>query len=136
MAAALEAYDLTAMLRQDGNTQSLMLLPKLVKNSKNHPQLNLLMFLLTLISVLFTGGLYGYEGELPSNTVQMIWTLIKSGWPFAISLLAILGAHEFGHYFAGKKNGVNVSLPFFIPFPLSSFGTMGAFINMRSLLCG
>ena len=133
MAAALKAYNLTAMLRQDGNIQSLMLLPKLEKNSKNHPRLNLLMFLLTLISVLFTGGLYGYEGELPSNTVQMIWTLIKSGWPFAISLLAILGAHEFGHYFAGKKNGVNVSLPFFIPFPLSSFGTMGAFINMRSL---
>jgi membrane-associated protease RseP (regulator of RpoE activity) len=133
IAAALEAYDLMAILRQDGSIQSLVLLPKLAKNSKNRPRLNLLMFLLTLLSVLFTGGLYGYEGELPSNTVQMIWTLVKSGWPFAVSLLAILGSHEFGHYFAGKKNGVDVSLPFFIPFPLSSFGTMGAFINMRSL---
>jgi membrane-associated protease RseP (regulator of RpoE activity) len=59
--------------------------------------------------------------------------LIKSGWPFALSLLAILGAHEFGHYFAGKKHEVQVTLPFFIPLPLSLFGTMGAFINMRSL---
>ncbi len=131
--AALEPYDLMVLLRQNGSTQSLVLLPKLVKNSINRPHLNLIMFLLTLISVLFTGGLYGYEGELSGDTVQMIWTLVKSGWPFAISLLAILGAHEFGHYFAGKKNGVDVSLPFFIPFPLSSFGTMGAFINMRSL---
>jgi membrane-associated protease RseP (regulator of RpoE activity) len=130
---ALEPYNLMVMLRQNGSTQSLVLLPKLVKNSKSRPHLNLLMFLLTLISVLFTGGLYGYEGELSGDPVQMIWTLVKSGWPFAISLLAILGAHEFGHYFAGKKNGVDVSLPFFIPFPLSSFGTMGAFINMRSL---
>jgi len=131
--AALETYDLMVMLSQNGSTQSLVLLPKLVKNSKSRPHLNLLMFLLTLLSVLFTGGLYGYEGELPGNTFQMIWILVKSGWPFAVSLLAILGAHEFGHYFAGKKNGVDVSLPFFIPFPLSSFGTMGAFINMRSL---
>ena len=131
--AALETYDLMVMLRQKGSTQSLVLLQKIVKNSKSRPHLNLLMFLLTLLSVLFTGGLYGYEGELPGNTVQMIWTLVKSGWPFAVSLLTILGAHEFGHYFAGKKNGVDVSLPFFIPFPLSSFGTMGAFINMRSL---
>jgi len=133
IAAALEAYDLIAILRQDGSTQSLVLRPKSVNNSKSRPHLNLLMFLLTLISVLFTGGLYGYEGELSGDTIQMIWTLVKSGWPFAVSLLAILGAHEFGHYFAGKKNGVDVSLPFFIPFPLSSFGTMGAFINMRSL---
>ena len=130
---ALEAYDLMVMLRQNGSSQSLVLLPKLVKNSKSRPHWNLLMFLLTLLSVMFTGGLYGYEGELPGNTVQMIWMLVKSGWPFAVSLLTILGAHEFGHYFAGKKNGVDVSLPFFIPFPLSSFGTMGAFINMRSL---
>ena len=130
---ALEAYDLMVMLRQNGSSQSLVLLPKLVKNSKSRPHWNLLMFLLTLLSVMFTGGLYGYEGELPGNTVQMIWMLVKSGWPFAVSLLTILGAHEFGHYFAGKKNGVDVSLPFFIPFPFSSFGTMGAFINMRSL---
>jgi len=47
--------------------------------------------------------------------------------------LAILGAHEFGHYFAGRKHGINVTLPFFIPFPLSTFGTMGAFISMRSI---
>ncbi len=36
-------------------------------------------------------------------------------------------------FFAGRKNGVDVTLPFFIPFPLSLFGTMGAFINMRSV---
>lgn len=131
--AALEAYDLMVILRQDDRTQSLILLPKLERISKHRPHLNLIMFLLTLLSVLFTGGLYSFQGELPGDTAQMIWALMKSGWPFAVALLAILGAHEFGHYFAGKKHGVDVTLPFFIPFPLNSFGTMGAFINMRSL---
>ena len=133
IADALETYDLMPILRQDGSRQTLLLLPKITKNTKKRPQLNLIMFLLTLLSVLFTGGLYGYEGDLSGSTLQIIWTLIKSGWPFAISLLTILSAHEFGHYFAGKKNGVDVTLPFFIPFPFSSFGTMGAFISMRSL---
>ena len=95
--------------------------------------MNLVLFLLTLLSVLFTGGLYGFEGDLPQGTWETIWALINSGWPFAVTLLVILGAHEFGHYFAGKKHGVQVTLPYFIPFPFSLFGTMGAFINMRSL---
>ena len=68
ISAALEQYDFIAILRQEDNTQSLMLLPKIVRNSKNRPRLNLLMFLLTLLSVLFTGGLYGYKGELPAST--------------------------------------------------------------------
>jgi membrane-associated protease RseP (regulator of RpoE activity) len=55
------------------------------------------------------------------------------GWPFAVSLLAILLAHEFGHYFVGRARGAAVTLPYFIPFPLSLIGTMGAFIQMKSI---
>jgi len=55
------------------------------------------------------------------------------GLPFAISMIAILATHEFGHYIAGRKHGVHVSLPYFIPMPFSELGTMGAFINMRDL---
>jgi membrane-associated protease RseP (regulator of RpoE activity) len=50
---------------------------------------------------------------------------------FTVSLLAILLAHEFGHYLAGRHHGVHVTLPYFLPFPLSAFGTMGAFIRLK-----
>jgi membrane-associated protease RseP (regulator of RpoE activity) len=51
------------------------------------------------------------------------------------SLLGILLAHEFGHYFAARMHRVDASLPFFIPLPvLSPFGTMGAIIRMRSVI--
>jgi len=55
------------------------------------------------------------------------------GWPYAVSLLAILLAHEFGHYFVGRARGAAVTLPYFIPFPFSQIGTMGAFIQMKSI---
>jgi membrane-associated protease RseP (regulator of RpoE activity) len=133
IADAFDSYNITPILKQDGNIQTLHLFPKITKRAKKYHQLNFLMFLLTLLSVLFTGGLYSFKGALTGNTIQIIWTMIKSGWPFAISLLAILSGHEFGHYIAGKINHVDVTLPFFIPFPFSAFGTMGAFISMRSL---
>jgi membrane-associated protease RseP (regulator of RpoE activity) len=52
---------------------------------------------------------------------------------FAVSLLAILMAHEFGHYFACRRYGVNSTLPYFLPAPpLFLAGTFGAFIKIRS----
>ena len=83
-----------------------------------------------------SGLLYSYQGPVPNDIPGMIWTLITHlwvGWPFAVSLLAILLAHEFGHYFVGRARGAAVTLPYFIPFPFSQIGTMGAFIQMKSI---
>jgi len=91
----------------------------------------LLMFILTLISVVISGGLFSLQEPLSSNLLQATGQILKTGWPFAVSLLAILGAHEFGHYFAGRAHGVRVTLPFFIPMPFTPLGTMGAVINIK-----
>jgi membrane-associated protease RseP (regulator of RpoE activity) len=58
-------------------------------------------------------------------------TSLRGGLHYSLSLLAILGAHEFGHYFACRYYGVNASLPYFLPMPLMLFGTLGAFIRIR-----
>jgi membrane-associated protease RseP (regulator of RpoE activity) len=57
-------------------------------------------------------------------------TTLVGGWVFSASLLAILTAHEFGHYFAARHYRVPATLPYFIPFPFSLFGTLGAVIKM------
>ncbi|MBI1955235.1 MAG: site-2 protease family protein, partial [Acidobacteria bacterium] len=57
-------------------------------------------------------------------------TVMVGGWVFSAGLLSILLAHEFGHYFAARWYRVPASLPYFIPFPFSLFGTLGAFIRM------
>ena len=60
--------------------------------------------------------------------------LLKEGLRFSVSLLAILTAHEAGHYVACRFYGVDATLPYFIPMPplLSPAGTLGAFIKIVS----
>jgi membrane-associated protease RseP (regulator of RpoE activity) len=59
--------------------------------------------------------------------------LIAQGATFAAALLAILLAHEAGHYVACRRYGVSATLPFFIPAPpLFLAGTFGAFIKIKS----
>lgn len=61
------------------------------------------------------------------------WAVLSPGLKFSASLLAILTAHEFGHYFLCRYYGVDATLPFFIPQPPGLLpGTFGAFIKMKS----
>jgi membrane-associated protease RseP (regulator of RpoE activity) len=51
---------------------------------------------------------------------------------FAATLMGILLCHELGHYVIGRRRGVDVSLPYFIPVPPQfTLGTLGAVIRMR-----
>ena len=58
-------------------------------------------------------------------------TYFAGGALYAASILAILLAHELGHFIMCRRNRIPASFPFFIPFPLSIFGTLGAIIVMR-----
>jgi membrane-associated protease RseP (regulator of RpoE activity) len=112
----------------------IFLVPALEKQRPSNPLVNLGLFILTLFSVLFAGALHAYAGPEPESGTALLFSLLAalpSGIPFAISLLAILLAHEFGHYLAARYHRTNVTLPYFIPFPLSLFGTMGAFIRLK-----
>jgi membrane-associated protease RseP (regulator of RpoE activity) len=90
----------------------------------------LLLFVLTALSVFWTGAVEAdptLAESLSPHRLLDIW----QGWPFAVPLMAILIAHESGHYIAARLHRVPASLPFFIPLPLlSPFGTMGAIIGM------
>lgn len=59
--------------------------------------------------------------------------VLTDGLTFSAALLAILIAHEMGHYVACRRYGVDATLPFFIPAPPPFLaGTFGAFIKIKS----
>ncbi len=132
----LQPYHLLPLFRLEDGKPIILIIENITRQpSKPKPGLNLVFFILTLISVLFSGALYSLSGDEAStgNFFRDIWNNLGNGWSFALSLLAILGAHEFGHYLAGRYHKVHVTLPFFIPFPFSTFGTLGAFIQMKEM---
>jgi membrane-associated protease RseP (regulator of RpoE activity) len=132
IAESLKPYHLTPLFRKEKETQLILLIPEAPEPKPSRNWINLLMFVLTVISVIVSGGMYSSNTALPTDPWQWILIVLKTGWPFAVSLIAILGTHELGHYFAGKAHGVKVTLPFFIPLPLTQLGTMGAFISMKT----
>ncbi|HEY6119457.1 MAG TPA: hypothetical protein VIV66_05825, partial [Pyrinomonadaceae bacterium] len=59
--------------------------------------------------------------------------ILGQGIRFSLALIAILFAHEMGHYVACRRYNVGATLPFFIPAPpLFLAGTFGAFIKIRT----
>ncbi len=130
----LNARGYTPLLRPNpaGDADSVLLrvMKGVAKREPTRVGVNIVLFVLTLISTLYVGMLV--DGTLQLNSA---WDLLKpsnlvTGLPFASALLSILLAHEFGHYFAARYHKVAVTLPYFIPMPFG-FGTLGAFIQLR-----
>ena len=101
-----------------------------------------LLFLVTLCTCLVAGThfaiAYAHNEAVSWDEFIRAFTLIyrqplalAAGLPFALTLLAILLAHELGHFFACRHHHIHSSYPFFIPFP-TLIGTLGAFILIRS----
>jgi len=90
-------------------------------------------FLATLVMTTLVGMahyasfLSGFDGPSPPLTLSLVW----NGFWYSGTLLAILGAHEMGHYVMCRRHQVDATLPYFLPAPLPLTGTVGAFIKIR-----
>jgi len=119
-----EAHGYTPAVNEEGDRIALLALPVVFDHPGSRRIINLILFIATILSTLFVGASYG------AQSMAEAWQIWR-GWPFSLSVLLILGAHELGHYFAARHHNVPVTLPYFIPMPLSAFGTFGAFIRLQ-----
>ncbi len=127
-------FGFTPFLGRQGDLVWIRAVPLADVSERTRSGVNLLLFALTVLSTLAAGCLV--NGSFPFVTFNPFLQPLRllDGVPFSFTLLAILGTHEFGHYFTARYHGASVSLPFFIPAPppIFLFGTMGAVIRMRS----
>ncbi len=96
---------------------------------KDRYWLHALLFLLTLVSTIYMGG--ELVGRWAVYMEQGVWAYVLDGFRFGFSLLLFLTVHEFGHYIAARRHGVDTSLPYYIPLPFIGIGTLGAVIRIR-----
>ena len=61
---------------------------------------------------------------------QSLVDAIVSSAQFSFALMAILVAHEMGHFLAARRHYFRISLPWFLPFPFL-IGTLGAIIRFK-----
>ncbi len=95
---------------------------------------HIVLFVLTLVTMAFTDAFAFMWSALGSeeNAFRFFTaeTFLNGLW-YAIPMLVILGAHEFGHYYYCRKHDVDATLPYFLPAPLPLTGTLGAVIRIR-----
>lgn len=111
--------------------------------SRDRYWLHILLFVLAVYTTTAAGaGLdFNFRHNLPAWDLERdfarIWRMtldpsrLLAGLPYSATLMAILLAHEFGHWLACRYYRVDASLPYFLPAP-TFIGTFGAFIRFRS----
>lgn len=101
---------------------------------------------LTFFTATTLGGLFAVAARTDRDTdlalwltptaVRTVWTdpqLLAWGLGFALPMLCILLAHEFGHWLACRHHRLPATPPYFLPAP-AGLGTFGAFIRIRAVI--
>lgn len=102
--------------------------------SRPSPRLRLqgLLYLLTCLTT-FAAGAAGWQPLLLG--LDEIGPDLAAHWPrglaYAAAVMAVLTAHEAGHFIAAWIHRIPATLPFFIPVPVLLTGTLGAVIGME-----
>ena len=90
------------------------------------------LFAATCLSTFWAGGgRIAILGTLARIDPGVVHQYFVYGLEYATTVLAILMAHEMGHFLQSVRYGVPATLPMFIPMPFNPIGTFGAVIFQR-----
>jgi membrane-associated protease RseP (regulator of RpoE activity) len=148
LAAALEAWPGPYYWSHDEGPPRLTLIRARIPAGRERWWLHAVLFAVTFVTVWMGGALLAGTSlpfafpvarpfmNAPSFMADLARELValRGGLNFAMALMAILLAHETGHYLLARRYGINASPPYFLPAPpvLNFIGTFGAFIRLRS----
>ena len=82
----------------------------------------------------FAAGVAGWQPVvlgLDDNLANEIAPHWQRGLAYMAAVMAVLSAHEAGHFIAARLHRIPATLPFFIPVPVLLTGTLGAVLGME-----
>ena len=141
----LKEMGLVPLLKYQGGEHAIYVLRSPMRTRRGW-KLNLVLFLATVVTTTLAGAFSAFTYYHPEVDLAHMYqweyvahafsaeSLLLGFVTFAVPLMLILTVHEFGHYVAARRHGMEASLPFFIPVPPFlglNIGTFGAFISMR-----
>jgi len=108
-------------------------LEALLRSSRS-PRLRLqgLLYALTCLTT-FAAGTVGWQPLVlgVDDIAADVMAHWQRGLGYMAAVMAVLSAHEAGHYVAARLHGIPATLPFFMPVPVLLTGTLGAVIGME-----
>lgn len=117
LSAAKQKGYLPVMRGHEGELRLLMV--KYPQIKKGNVLINMILLIMTFLTT-FAAGYFWIFNE----------SALHAGL-FSSAIMLMLGAHELGHKIAAWRNGVESTLPYFIPAP-TMLGTLGAVISVKS----
>ena len=100
LAEAVRPYNITPLFRKEqGGKQIIFLVPSpAIPTFGSRIYINVILFIVTVFSVMLMGvDLPAAVATDGSTSLSYLFLHIFSGWPFALSMMGILFAHEMGH---------------------------------------
>ena len=93
----------TPFLREDQGTVWVHAVAQAEVTERSRPLVHLGLFLATVVTTLLAGAI---EQGVALREILSDPSRILAGVPFSLTLIAILGVHEFGHYGVGRHHGM------------------------------
>lgn len=119
----------TSHLQSEPDLETLLRPPR-----RPRARLQALLYALTCLTT-FAAGAVGWQPFLLGLDDAGIASAVAANWDrgllYMVAVMAVLTAHEAGHFIAARVHGIPATLPFFIPMPILLTGTLGAVIGME-----
>ena len=103
----------------------------MLRTPKRRVAIPVTLFILTCLSTIWAGATIWSPFDFGLTDLRLaIVANWRVGLTYTVCVVGILMFHEMGHFLMTVRYRIPASLPYFIPFPVSPIGTMGAVIAM------
>ncbi len=142
LASRLISENLSLLVQQNGLEIVLRVVPRQAATQRSVSFLGIPLSIILFIATVATVTVSGYYASADYVSVLRVLNLVSTPdmslmvWSqtalYVVTIMGVVGLHEFGHFLSARAHGVKASLPLFIPGIPGLFpGTFGAFIRQE-----